>query len=91
MQWKEGKIVKTVIRSTLGGNLRLRVPNALTQVNGTGLKGAEGENINPFFIADIIPSPVISKAATITLPELKKTFVYDLPTEPGAVYQFVSK
>jgi alpha-L-fucosidase 2 len=91
MKWKEGKIVKAVIRSTLGGNLRLRVPNALTQADGTGLKVAEGENINPFFATDIIPSPVISKNATITLPELKKTFVYDLPTESGAVYQFVSK
>jgi len=91
MQWKEGKIVKAVIRSTLGGNLRLRVPNALTQANGTGLKVAAGENINPFFATDIIPSPIISKNATIAFPELKKTVVYDLPTEPGAVYLFVSK
>jgi alpha-L-fucosidase 2 len=27
LQWKEGKVAKAVIRSTLGGNLRLRVPN----------------------------------------------------------------
>ena len=38
MQWKEGKIVKAVIKSTLGGNLRLRVPNALMQADGIGLK-----------------------------------------------------
>jgi alpha-L-fucosidase 2 len=27
MEWKDGKVVKAVIKSTLGGNLRLRVPN----------------------------------------------------------------
>ena len=29
MEWKDGKLVKAVIKSTLGGNLRLRVPNEM--------------------------------------------------------------
>jgi alpha-L-fucosidase 2 len=37
MEWKNGKVVKAVIRSTLGGNLRLRVPNEM-KMNNTILK-----------------------------------------------------
>lgn len=40
MEWKDGKIIKTVIRSTIGGNLRLRVPDKMKAGNGTGLKNA---------------------------------------------------
>jgi alpha-L-fucosidase 2 len=29
MEWKDAKLVKVVIRSAIGGNLRLRVPNAM--------------------------------------------------------------
>ena len=38
MEWKDGKLVKAVIRSTLGGNLRLRVPNELKLSNGWSIK-----------------------------------------------------
>jgi alpha-L-fucosidase 2 len=29
MEWKDAKLVKAVIKSNLGGNLRLRTPNAI--------------------------------------------------------------
>jgi alpha-L-fucosidase 2 len=29
MQWKDAKLVKLVVKSNLGGNLRLRTPNEL--------------------------------------------------------------
>ncbi|HET7002110.1 MAG TPA: glycoside hydrolase family 95 protein, partial [Puia sp.] len=85
-----GQIVKAVIKSTLGGNLRLRVPNEL-KTGTAGMHRAEGDNSNSFFQTELIPAAVISEGATITLPDLKQTFVYDLPTEPGREYIFISK
>jgi alpha-L-fucosidase 2 len=91
MQWKNGKLVKAVIRSALGGNLRLRVPNEMKINNDTALKKAMGENKNPFYYIEEIPAPIISPKATITTPELKESFMYDMPTQRGHVYTIISK
>lgn len=90
MNWKDAHIVKVVIKSALGGNLRLRVPNEL-RTDAYTMHRAEGENKNPFYQPESIPAPLISENATITLPDLKPTFVYDLPTEPGREYILISK
>ena len=91
MQWKNGKLVKALIKSYLGGNLRLRVPNEMKINSGTALKKAIGENKNPFYYIEEILTPVISPNAVITLPELKETFLYDIPTQRGQVYTIISK
>jgi alpha-L-fucosidase 2 len=105
MEWKEGALTKLVVRSTLGGNLRLRVPNALTLAAGrgeggtagggmagpgAGLKTVEGENPNPFYQVEETPAPIVSDKATITPPALKPTLLYDLPTVPGRTYTLVA-
>lgn len=91
MLWKNGQIIKTVIRSTLGGNLRLRVPNKMKMSNGAGLKKASGDNPNDFYQTEKIAEPIISGKAKITLPDLKPTFVYDIATEKGKIYTLVLK
>lgn len=91
MEWKNGSIVKAVIRSTLGGSLRLRVPNVLKFSNAASLKEATGSNSNPFYHTEETPAPVISPKATITAPELKKTFVYDIPTQAGKIYTLIAE
>ncbi len=90
LNWKDGHIVKVVIKSALGGNLRLRVPNEL-KTDASGMHPAEGENKNPFYQTEAIPAPVISEGATIKSPDLMATFVYDMPTERGKEYVFSSK
>src|SRR4029079_19638408 len=40
LEWKNGKIVSLSIKSKLGGNLRLRVPNEIRINNGSQLKNA---------------------------------------------------
>ena len=85
IQWKAGKVTKAVIRSALGGNLRLRVPNDLRQSNGIALKKGSGENSNAFFEVEKIADPVVPDKATLTLPMLQHTIVYDLPTKRGQV------
>lgn len=91
MEWKEGKIVKAVIRSTLGGNLRLRTPNELKNSNGHILTTATGKNRNPFYQTEKTTDPVIVSQAPIQLPVLRETFVYDIPTQPGQVITLFAK
>jgi alpha-L-fucosidase 2 len=86
MEWKDANVVGVVIRSTLGGNLRLRVPNKMALSKGDALKIAVGKNPNVFYQIEETPEPVISARANITLPEQKETFLYDIPTERGKVY-----
>lgn len=88
MEWLAGKVVKVIIKSTIGGNLRLRVPNPM-KINGAVLKDAKGENPNPFYAVEKISDPIVSEKADISLPELKKTFVYDVPTQPDKLYTLI--
>ena len=89
MQWKDAKLSNLVIRSTIGGNLRLRVPNKLKlNINGS-LKNAAGKNINPFFQLEQTATPIISSKAIVIKPQLKDTYLYDLPTQAGKTYTFI--
>lgn len=85
MKWEETKLVKLVIKSTLGGNLRLRLPNGMKISKGM-LKEANGENPNPFYYVSNGASPIISEKATIKNLDLKPTILVDLPTQVGKTY-----
>jgi alpha-L-fucosidase 2 len=91
MEWRNGKLIQATIKSTLGGNLRLRVPDEMKLSNGNPLRKAGGENTNSFYQTEKIAQPIISEKAKITLPDLKPTFVYDIPTEKGRNYTLVLK
>ncbi|MEI3798190.1 MULTISPECIES: glycoside hydrolase family 95 protein [unclassified Chitinophaga] len=87
MVWENGQLSKITIRSTLGGNCRLRVPNALKE-NGQ-LKAAGGAQTNPFFeVAPTAPALVSNKAKVEEL-SLPNTILYDLDTQAGKTYTFV--
>lgn len=88
MEWEDRKLVKLVIKSTLGGNLRLRVPNEMKLGTGVSLKKATGKNTNPFYRIEEIPAPVVSAKATLTSLQVEKTFLYDLTTQAGRIYSF---
>jgi alpha-L-fucosidase 2 len=89
--WKDGKIVKAVIKSNLGGNLRLRVPNPLKQSSGSAIKAAGGKNTNPFYQVDDTPAPLIVNKDLVTAPQLKETMLYDIPTQAGKIYTLVTQ
>ena len=91
LQWKEGKVVKIVIKSNLGGNLRLRIPNELVTDHRITLKKAEAENTNIYYQVEAIPAPVISEKAEVKYPVLKTTYLYDIPTKQGQSVTLVSK
>lgn len=88
LKWKNGKIESAVIKSTIGGNLRLRVHNAL-RTNGSTLVEADGTNTNPLFSKQEISRPLISERSPLKGVELKDFYLYDVPTEAGQTYTFV--
>jgi len=86
LEWKEGKVSKLVIKSNLGGNCRLRLPNAL-KGHSLALAGSI-PNSNPFYQLMDIPKPIVSPAAQITASKLPETALYDFKTEKGKTYTF---
>jgi alpha-L-fucosidase 2 len=90
MQWKDGKLTKLTVKSNLGGNLRLRAPNAL-KTSGKGLTAASGQNPNLFYATDDTPAPVVSPQADKPALTLKETLLYDMPTQAGKVYTLVAQ
>lgn len=82
--WKDGKLEKAVIRSTIGGNLRLRSHDVL---DNEGLKAvqADVENTNPLFKCQQIARPMISEKAPLKGIQLKNYYLYDCMTEPGQI------
>ncbi|OMP81162.1 glycoside hydrolase N-terminal domain-containing protein [[Flexibacter] sp. ATCC 35208] len=83
LEWKDGKVVKLKILSTLGGNCRIRVPNAL---KGKGLVTANGENLNPFYEVVEIAQPIVKDARKVSSMQISTTQLYDLPTQKGKTY-----
>jgi alpha-L-fucosidase 2 len=86
LEWANGKAKTVRIKSTLGGNLRLRTADALA-----GLQAAAGANPNPFYPTLNMPAPVVSAKAQLVPPAVKTTHEYDIPTEAGKEYVFVAK
>lgn len=91
MEWKEGKLVKLVIRSGLGGTIRLRVPNELQLINGKTLLIATGENPNPFYKTEQTSAPVISEKAKLKALKMKEILTYDISTQKGKLYTMIIK
>jgi len=89
MEWKDGRLIKLVVRSALGGNLRLRVPDKLRAAGGAVIKTASGDNPNPFYQTEQTPAPVVSPEAKLTDTELKPTLLYDIATQAGKTYTFL--
>ena len=86
LQWQAGKVVKVVVKSTLGGNLRVRVPNVMKAAAGSTMKPAQGRNQNEFYQLPVTPDPVLSARAVLTRPALKETWLYDIDTQAGKSY-----
>jgi len=88
--WVNGQVQEILIKSNLGGNCRIRVPNEVTLIGGTLQDTALGINTNPFFATAEIKRPLISDSTKLKPVNLKPTFLYDLPTQAGGTYTIVS-
>ena len=89
MEWNEGILIHAKIHSTIGGIIRLR---SYSQLEGEGLKEAEGECPNPLFASAIIKDPLISSSLE-QKPKLdiKNIYEYDLETNSGVDYEIFKK
>lgn len=85
--WQDGKITKLVIRSTLGGNCRIRSNQPLKAAQE--LRKASGENSNPFYQVTAIAEPLIHSKDVKPL-EFAATNLYDVATEKGKTYEFTA-
>ena len=83
MKWADGKIEKLAVKSTVGGNLRLRTATPLTKADGTALSVAEGNNTNPLMQPYGMPEPIVKDAGKIPATTLPDTYLYDISTQAG--------
>jgi alpha-L-fucosidase 2 len=90
LEWQDGKVIKLIVKSNLGGNLRVRTPNTLSLDAGSKLKVASGPNANPFFQVEKISTPIQSPKANIDEPRLTKIVEYDIPTSAGQLVTLIS-
>lgn len=89
MQWKDGKVVSLKVKSTLGGNLRLRTGSALKMANGTALATATGDNSNPLMQPYLMPDPIVADPSKIPATKLPDTYLYDIPTTAGQEIELI--
>jgi alpha-L-fucosidase 2 len=80
LKWENGKVTSLVIKSTLGGNCRIRAPHPMQ------MQPAKGNNPNTYFAVEETPAPVISSKAKLNAPQIVKVYEYDLPTSAGKSY-----
>lgn len=83
LSWKDGRITRIVIRSRLGGHLRIRAPQPLQSANAIMFPTATGENPNPFFYVDSLKTPLLHSSTNAASDEPYPTWLYDIPTQPG--------
>ncbi|WP_258103449.1 glycoside hydrolase family 95 protein [Marinoscillum sp. MHG1-6] len=88
LTWKEGQLQKLVIKSGIGGNMRLRVANEINLMGEGKLIVAELANENPFFQKPAIKEFLIAEEANMEGINMGQTILYDLDTKPGGVYTF---
>lgn len=90
LEWEGGKLKAATIRSTLGGNLRLRSYTPLRS-GGKPLATATGDNPNPLFATYTMPVTRTSSQGYQPVDEsreqtsLAPTLQYDVPTSPGDI------
>lgn len=90
MDWKNGKLIRAVVHSSLGGNCRIRSSDPVS-VQGVRTKPVTGENPNLLF-QFINPGLPITKAnVPITALIPKKSAAIDFETEAGKTYLLLAQ
>lgn len=83
LKWVDGKIERLTVKSTIGGNLRLRTATALKKADGTALAVAAGDNTNALMQPYNTPDPIVKDMSKIPATQLPDTYLYDIPTQVG--------
>ena len=91
LKWQNGKVVSVKVKSTIGGNLRLRSNTPLKLADGTALTTAEGDNSNALMQPYVMPDPIVADASKIPTTKLPTTYVYDIATSAGQEIELVDQ
>ena len=84
MDWKNKVLNKAIIRSNIGGTLRIR---SYVPLKGKGLKQANGKECsNRLFATTPVKQPLVAKGVSAQSPKLQKVYEYDIETKPGKTY-----
>lgn len=90
MSWKNGQLKKLVVKSSIGGNCRIRSYSPLVIAGAREIASNPwGNNPNQLFDIALIRQPVISRKAKISPAVVKPVHDYDLNTEAGKTYSFI--
>lgn len=87
--WKRGLVDRVRIKSTVGGNLRIRSNVPLRMADGSALTAAEGKNPNELCREYDMPEPIVADMKKIPDTKLPETYVYDIPTRAGEEIELV--
>lgn len=86
--WKDGKLEKAVIRSKVGGKLRLR---SYVPLKMKGLREAKGTCDNPLLQRAVVKEPLKSnELKNFEGLNINKVYEYDVDTKAGGVYTVLS-
>ena len=89
MNWSGGRLDKAVVKSSVGGQLRLR---SYVPLKGKGLVVAKGACSNVLLQAPDIKKPLLSAELKDFKPlPVKQVFEYDVETLPGKTYTFTAE
>ena len=91
LQWKMGKVVSLKVKSTVGGNLRLRSNTPLQMADGNPLTAASGVNTNPLMQEYLMPQPIIVNKSKIPATNLPTSYLYDIPTTAGEEIELIEQ
>ncbi|WP_428661301.1 glycoside hydrolase family 95 protein [Runella sp.] len=85
MEWKDGKLTKAVVHSTLGGHCRVRTMQKMS-VQNTPSETVNGENPNPFFSFINAGTPIIKDKTKSNATPVVQGITLDFKTEKGKRY-----
>lgn len=91
MEWENGNVKQLIIKSSLGGNCRLRLSSEVKLSGQVLLNGAKGENTNSFYQVATVKVPLIAQKAALKGYRAPDTKSYDFNTEAGKTYVFKAK
>ena len=91
LDWNNHNIKTVTIKSTIGGNLRIRSTVELLDAKGKKLPIAKDKNQNQLFYKPTIKKPIVSEKANLKGIDLPQFFEYDIPTTKGQIILLKAK
>ena len=88
LTWKDASIEKLVIKSTKGGNCRIRSYWPLVANKKMVLNSNNEQNPNPFYQTPNTKAPLISTQVKFEKLNLRKVYQYDIATKAGELISF---